>query len=513
MFHVRIPVETTRSRTGVTAPGDRAWWPEAVGALAAILLAVFMPRGEPSPDVAWQLWVAHQLRMGARFYVDVVDTNPPLWFWMAVPIDWAADRIGAGSGAVMVHAVGLISALSIVATGRLMPAMSASARAALLTYAAMVLMLMPLSDMGQREQLTLIGMLPYLALVAARHENRTIPAGLAFAVGVGAAPGLAFKHYFMGVPLLIELWLLCGRRRDYRLLRPELVALGAMALLYAVAVMTLAPRFLSDIVPTLRLLYHTFDSPSFSGMIRITQYFWVVLLALLLMRPRLLGGTPLAAVMTIAAAGFASSWLIQFKGWPYHAIPTTGCLMMGLAVLFVQRWDRLSPLAKVAVPTALALPLALAGMVGPYRDAREPAMRAVLAGLGPRDGVAIASPDAALAWPMTLRRGAPYPSRYNGNWTFAAIVRDHGCTPALVRLGHRVAAETAQDYRCAQPVRILFDTRQDSGTDAERYFFGDPGFAALMRHYRHRGHYGYLDIYQRIAPFPMPPTASCRRNA
>ncbi len=43
--------------------------------------------GTVDPDVAWQLWIAHQVNHGGRLYRDMVEVNPPLWFWMALPVD------------------------------------------------------------------------------------------------------------------------------------------------------------------------------------------------------------------------------------------------------------------------------------------------------------------------------------------------------------------------------------------------------------------------------------------
>ena len=45
-------------------------------------------------DVIWQMWVARQLLGGTELYSQINEVNPPLWFWMAVPVEAAAQALG-----------------------------------------------------------------------------------------------------------------------------------------------------------------------------------------------------------------------------------------------------------------------------------------------------------------------------------------------------------------------------------------------------------------------------------
>ena len=91
------------------------WAPAVVAALIPLVFAALYRDVVTGPDVAWQLWIAHQIRMGARLYVDIVETNPPLWFWEAVPLDWVASYLHIPSHALLVAAVGIASSLSVLA--------------------------------------------------------------------------------------------------------------------------------------------------------------------------------------------------------------------------------------------------------------------------------------------------------------------------------------------------------------------------------------------------------------
>ena len=512
MLHTPIPTAAARSTESRQAGWLGRHWPEIIGAASALIFATFFLNVIPGPDVAWQLWIAHQIRMGARLYVDIIETNPPLWFWEAVPLDWASALLRIPSHVLLVAATGCAAALSVWGTGRLLRYIPAPWRAMLLVYMALTLLLMPLIDTGQREQFMLIGALPYAALAAARREGRAVLPLSAVAVAVGASLGLALKHYFLAAPLLVELWLLASQRRAYRPFCPETITLAALAILYAGAVVTITPTYLTRMVAIDRLAYANIDSAGLSEMFRPIQVYWLIALAPLLVEFGALRRSPLAAAMAVSTLGFGLAWLIQFRGFPYHSIPVSGCLMMTLACLVVENRGRLRAATLVTVPTILLMPLGFTAWYGPNRDDFGPISRAMLAGVGPHESVAFVDYEAIFSWPLSLYRDAPYPSRQYGMWMLRAVAHDRGRTPALARIGQQVVEETAQDYRCAQPVRIVFSRRRAYGRDLESWFITNPAFADVIGHYRHIGTHLIFDIYQLKAPFPKPPASACRRS-
>jgi hypothetical protein len=490
------------------------YWPEALAAATALLFAALVLGATPEPDVAWQLWIAHQLRAGARLYVDIVETNPPLWFWEAIPLDWAGSVLGIPSREVLVAAIGLLAALSVWTTGRLVPHIPARWRALLLVGAALTLLLMPLFMMGQREQLMLIAALPYAALAAARRDGRAVSVRMAAMIGFGVSFAFALKHYFLLTPALIELWLLVGRRRAYRPLRPETLMLAAMALLYAAAVLWISPEFLTRIVALNQVAYRGISAAHLSDMIRSIQYYWLIALAPLLIEMRVLRRSALASALALSALGFAGAWLIQFKGWPYQSIPTTGCLMLAVTVLAIEQRRAIRPATAVLIPAIVLLPLWVTAMQGPYYNHYDASVRPLRAGLGPREAIAFISPDVVYAWPSALDSQARYPSRYSFMWITVAAARDKGRTPALAGYAREAIENSAQDYRCAQPRRIVFDNKHLDGTDEvmEGLFVQNAKFADLMRHYHRIGRQDQFDLFERTAPFPAPPAAECRRG-
>lgn len=496
------------ARAGAFMAARPLWCAIVVTALVTALRLV----DTVDSDVAWQLWIAGRIHAGAHLYRDIIEVNPPLWFWMAIPVERIATVLHLPIVSVLIVTIGILVALALAATNCLLDNLAPERRAALLAFAALTLAAMPWTHTGQREQIVLIGVLPYVALVAARAEKRSVPTTLAILIGFGAALGFALKHYFLITPALLELWLLFRLGRAYRLFRPEVIAIAALGAAYAVAILVFAPAWITDILPLLRLAYGATGAPALRYLFGPFALVALVILGLCAIRYRSLTAAPLAAALMVAATGFAAAYFIQSKGWPYHAIPMLGCGSLALAFLLGEA-GAIPRRMRLIVPALLALPLFLAADDELHPALPSPDLLGAISGLNRGDTVAFLTTEPALPWSVTLQQGYRYPSRYMGYWMMNAIIRNEylgSPNPRLTALGRQIVTETVQDYRCAPPRRIIV-WRPRPGQDAFDilpFFLRDPQFRELLSHYRVRGRTS-LESYDRVSPLP-PPGSRCR---
>jgi len=497
----------------VAAVTSRPLW---IALAITATMTVLRMAGSVDSDVAWQLWIAGRIHAGANLYRDIIETNPPLWFWMALPIDRIAALLNVRIEAVLVAAIGATSALSLMATDRLIGHITPGRRAALLGYGALVLIAVPWVHLGQREQIALIGTLPYAALIAARRERRQTSSVLAALVGAGAALGFALKQYFLVVPALLELWLFLAAQRTWRPIRPETIAMVTVGAVYAAALLLLERDFITNIVPLIHLAYGSFGAPSLGYMFSPFAVVGLGTLALVASQWRLLAGrsAPFAAALTIAAFGFATAYFMQFKGWPYHAIPLIGCASLALVAAIAESNDPLRHLRLLA-PALLALPLFLSVQEERHPMLPNADLREAVSGLKAGDTIGFLATETAVPWSITLQGGYRYASRYNGFWMLPAIMRNEhegNSKPRLASLGRRIVGETVVDFSCMRPKRIIVARPRpgEAGFDILPFFARDPRFRALLLNYRVTHRTG-LETYELTSPLPVP-TAPCREG-
>ena len=468
--------------------------------------------GTVDTDVAWQLWIAGRMHAGANLYRDIIEVNPPLWFWMAVPVDSIATLLHLRIETVLIITMGALVAVSLAATDRLIDQISPRRRALLLTYAALILAAM--MHVGQREQIVLIATLPYIALVAARLEGKPVSPLIAALIGVGAALGFALKHYFLIVPAALELWLLTGQGRHWRPLRPETAAIASVGFAYALAIMLFEPDFLTTIVPLNRLAYGVLGAPGVRYMFGPMALAGFVPLAFAATHYRMLTKAPFTAALVVAGFGFAAVYFIQFKGWTYHAVPLLGCGSLALAALLAEI-ETPSPWLRMIASGLLILPFAASVDEAAHPQFPNPDVLGAVAGLRPGDAVGFLTTETAIPWSVTLQGQYRYVSRYTSFWMIRAITLNEQAgnpDPRLVELGRRIVAETAADFACIPPKRIIVNRPRpgEDTFDMLPFFLRDPNFAAVLSHYKVRSRTS-LETYE-LASAPPPPAGPCRNG-
>ncbi len=497
-------------------------------------------------DQAWYLYAANQMLEGVPLYgSQLTETNPPLILWFSL-LPATLARILPITPAVALHLFTLALALASTAwCARLLA--SARLRTPGLRYLLFLVALLTAAcnlipfDLGQREQLLVIFVLPCLTAIATRVTLSLHVRELA-AIGFCAGVGICFKPQQVILLVMVFAGVLASTplRRVHR--APEWIAvLGAIAaiLFYLAGVFLFAPRYVPDMMPLLVNTYWAFGKYTFFSVIK-QQHRYPFMLALLtviffLGRRRALF-SPASGFFLLAATGSWLAYGVQHTGFFYQRIPEDAFFKLALFWMIIElasRWMALlslvQSLTRLQIATGIIITLCLgafqlnAARLREQSDTPPPAtVQGFFRSLAPGTAVWTLSTDLSAQYPDVLLDHLVWGSRFAHLWMLPAIqqneaMREGGPVPAKVLSDATLAAlekqqreATDEDMtrwrpqfilvpRCATPADCYGFSRP---FDTLRWFQQSHAFATAWSQYRYRGvlpnvHDGVLfDLYE-----------------
>lgn len=465
----------------------------ALGSVLALGLWIQL-RIYPNHDVAWVLWGARAMMHGATYGTDIIEPNPPLAWYLSMPTTALSEWLGVPLDLPFRIMLGLLGALSAASLIWLRPAKISALQALVLAVVAAVGMVVLVGrEFGQRDPIAIILVLPYLALSGRRLDSEPAPPASAVVIGLVGGLGFALKPYFLAVPMLIELCLLTfGRQR--RLFRPENISAAAVIFVYGASVLIFDQAYLRNVVPLVREIYWTFDSPFlFVFLPFATQLLCVGGLALIAF-PRKDG---LSIVLFASLVGFGFSYLIQAKGYSYHLVPVRTVALLIAARFLVDKecsqMLRITALVQVGVLAFLWwLPFRAWWSVaqpggGLYREIEE--INDSISRHANGGSFLVVAVRTYPSFPAGIYAPASYISRTNGQWFLPAVAQLRASGIQSASTEKHARDFILYDLR-SRPTLVLIDkdsrghTRGPANFDFLAFYNEDPKFREIWRSYR-----------------------------
>lgn len=467
--------------------------------LLVIGASIWRAHARVSHDVAWYLVVAERLLEGAVLYEDIIEVNPPLGMWFAVPSVFIARLFGIGAIETFTGFTLVLALLSLGLSASVLRRSGLPTEIPLLILG-LALFFLPGRDFGQREHLLFTLCIPWLLLRSARLDAKAFPVHLALLVGGLAALGVGLKvHALIGL-IAVELWCLLKQRSLRTWVQPEHLALVVTGIVYVLLVWLFAPEFFGT---NLRLgveAYLPYYDVS-GSLTRTRALVGVVMAGLLVALTERERGRWSAQISVLAASllGFTLAYALQ-PGFEYQFLPAASALLVATGLVIVaarSRIARLVALCVIATQLLHVLPASLghrttflAALLDRYRpDARS---------------FFIASTNVSSGFPMAIERQLQWTSRFPTQW-LAPHVAEHGWNTPIAELARRLVVD---DLIAGRPDIVIVDTRPKQSyfkgkpLDFLAFWDTDPRFGPLWSEYRRVGNHFGFEVWVRESGLP-----------
>lgn len=493
----------------------------ALCGLALVGLAAFWLQSRTfiNHDVAWVIWGTREMLRGATFGRDIIEPNPPLAWYLSMPPVWLAERLGfslSGAFRIWVALLAVLSLASCHALARTRLRGFTVEQTWLLTLLlAAYLLVFCYRDFGQREHLALILVLPYLFLAAARLQGAEIDRLAALGVGVCAGLGLALKPHFLAVPLLVELLGIVRSRRLGFVFRAETVGIAAAIGLYAILVLMFARAYLVEVIPLAREIYWSFANPL--EVLIVRNALPLAALAFIGAAAARHDRSGLPTVLVAAALGFVVSYLVQAKGYTYHAYPFIAAGALAAAALRFQLGSSARMAPALAASAGLILLVGTSVLRTSYwwqehqPGGREAELTRAL--IETVEGEAAGARFLAISthpfpgFPIALEANVEWASRTNSQWFLPAVsdLREgrRSADAAMLSFAEEHARAFVMHDLAQRPDVVLIDARPvrhaigTSRFDFLSFYLEDPAFGSAWRAYSERPPVGSFRVFAR----------------
>jgi hypothetical protein len=299
-------------------------------------------------DIAWLTQCTNQLLHGGKYYTDFFETNPTMILYLYMPPVIFSSLFHISIITVFKAYIFLVCFLLLFICYLLLGKVFRPEKQGIKNFLALIMaflfFIFPSYSFGQREHLATMLVLPYLLLVVLRAERKPISLGWCFIAGVFGGIGFSIKPHFIIVFAMFEIYLMLKKKDYLSRLRPEMLCVIFIVVLYLCSIFIFTPEYIFKIIPLTSSLY-------FGALLNIGWPVifccWATLVVLIslgiyLAQREKLYYIALADVLAIASLGFYFVYLLQHAFWFYHQLPafSFGILLSALVIFESCRFAR-----------------------------------------------------------------------------------------------------------------------------------------------------------------------------
>jgi hypothetical protein len=291
-------------------------------------------------DVSWLMEAARRMLQGGTYSADFFENNPPMILYLSLPAVLLTKLFSLNSVVAMRLYVYFIAAVSLWVCYDLLKKIFRGRdeffSRTMLIVIAINFLILPLSDLAQREHLALLLTMPYFLLAAYQLEGKTLAPPNAGMIGIMAGLGFAIKPYFLAPLILVELYYIYCRKNLFAWLRPDFQSIMLVMVVYVTVVFLVNPDYIFIILPFALRWCHLSERLPWLMMLSINSvYFTFAALIFYLIQRHINPYKKFMSVLVLAILGYLLSYMMQLNSYKYHIVPAASIAVILTSFLYV----------------------------------------------------------------------------------------------------------------------------------------------------------------------------------
>lgn len=297
-------------------------------------------------DVGWHLLDTQRLLHGGNYFKDFFDINPPMIFYLLIPPVELHQLTGWSVVVSLRIYIFLIAALSLITCytfgRRIFSQQESFTHGIFILSLAMIYVIFPAYEFGQRDPFILLLIVPYFLSVATQAKQQKVGTYLSIWVGILAGLGISFNLQFLIIFIALEIFLIIRHKSFAVFIRPESLTIVCIVILYLLSIMIFFPLYIMEILPLVFFLYVGTFNFSWQSLLTNPAFLsWVAATVFFVLFWKKHSQKPLLIVLYIATTGFLTTFLTTRKIWFYHMLACLAISSLLLAIFLANSITKL----------------------------------------------------------------------------------------------------------------------------------------------------------------------------
>ncbi|OGT46518.1 MAG: hypothetical protein A3E83_01270 [Gammaproteobacteria bacterium RIFCSPHIGHO2_12_FULL_41_20] len=293
-------------------------------------------------DVAWLIEASKRMLAGGSYTKDFFENNPPWILYFYAPAVLLSKFFTINLAYSLRTYILILAFIALLLSKHFLKTIfsknqqDSALYPFLLLTLAMLFLIFPVSDFGQREHVLFMLSTPYFLMITQRIQQNNVNPYLAGLTGTIAGSAFILKPYFFAPLLLVESYYLLRKKNILAWIRPEVMAILALSLSYTFLILIRHADYLFIVLPHVIHWCYLGTQRPWWVLINNLWVFWYVLILLfcLINDSRNQQHWPFTAVMLLALSGFLCAYLYQGVDYFYRIFPVAAMELLIVTTLF-----------------------------------------------------------------------------------------------------------------------------------------------------------------------------------